>query len=114
MLNLFKNTGGVMLACGMAEGVDLKGDLCHVNIIPKLQFSYLGDPWVQKRKELHDGDLWYSLATVKWMLQAAGRSTRSEKDYSEIYILDQAFGGLVMRTKKHIPRYFMEAIKWTR
>ena len=76
-LKKFKKYGGVWLASGCAEGLDLKGDLARVNIIPKLAFPDLNDPVVKKRKALEDGEQWYGLETLKTLVQQVGRTTRS-------------------------------------
>lgn len=112
ILAKFKERGGVFLAAGCAEGIDLSGDQARVNIIVKLNFPDLKDPTVQKRKAVEDGDDWYSLTTLKTTIQMAGRSTRSEDDWSNTYVLDPNFGRLVMKYKKVLPKSFTEAIVW--
>ena len=106
----FKQEGGIFLGAGCAEGLDLKGDLCRVNIIPKLSFPDLNDPAVIKRRALTDGSLWYSLETLKTLIQAAGRSTRSAEDWSTIFVLDPNFKRLVQGNRQHLPKSFLESI----
>lgn len=109
----FTEQGGIFLAAGCSEGLDLRGDLCRLNIIPKLLFPNLGDPIVQKRKMLEDGDVWYATETLKTTIQQAGRSTRSEDDYSKTYILDPNFARVYRQYKDKLPRSFNESINWT-
>lgn len=111
-LAYFKKHGGIFLASGCSEGIDLADDLCRLNIIPQLLFPALNDPIVIKRKALEDGDLWYRLETLKTVIQQYGRSTRHEKDWSNTFILDPMMGSLFMRTKDHLPKYFREAFIW--
>lgn len=106
----FKRDGGVFLASGCSEGIDLKYDTCRRNIIPKLLWPNLMDPAVIKRKSLADGDTWYALTTLTNTIQAAGRSTRAVDDYSETFILDPNFGRLFYKYKHLLPRYFTESI----
>jgi Rad3-related DNA helicase len=108
----FKQRGGVFLASGCAEGIDLKYDLCRTNIIPKLNFPDLNDPAVQKRKAMQDGDEWYCLETIKSCIQQSGRSTRAVDDFSTIYVLDPNFKRIILKYKHKIPKYFLESIEW--
>lgn len=109
----FKREGGIFLAAGCSEGLDLKDDTCRLNIIPKLVFPHLGDQVVQKRKSLPDGDEWFAMETLKTTIQQAGRSTRGESDYSKVIVMDPNFGRLVRQYKTRLPKYFVEAIVWT-
>lgn len=108
----FKEKGGIFLAAGCAEGIDLPGDLCRVNIIPKLPFPDLSDKTVQQRKTLVDGDDWYKLTTFKTLIQQCGRSTRNESDFSKTYILDSNFSRIFRSIKGKLPKYFVESIVW--
>lgn len=111
-LETFKQKGGVFLASGFAEGVDLKGDLCRLNIVPMLQRLNPFDPAVKKRSAWADGELWYDLETLKTLIQQCGRSTRGEDDWSTIVVCDPAFPRLVTKNKAHVPKSFLEAISW--
>jgi hypothetical protein len=112
VLSQFRRHGGVFLASGCAEGLDLKDGLCRLNIIPRLSRPDLKDPVVQKRKALSGGDEWYALETLKVCIQQAGRSTRHEKDHSVTVIMDPLFSQLISRYKSKLPISFTEAIKW--
>lgn len=112
VLAAFKRQGGVFLASGCAEGLDLHDDLCRLNIIPGLSRPNLGDPVVQKRKALTGGQKWYDLETLKVTIQQAGRSTRHEKDQSTTVVCDPLFSQLVLRNEKSLPRSFFESIVW--
>lgn len=112
ILEKFKTEGGIFLASGCAEGIDLKDDLCRLNIIPQLSFPNLLDPMVQKRKALADGQTWYALETLKTTIQQAGRSTRGVTDHSITVIMDPNFGWVYRMVKHKLPGSFKEAIKW--
>lgn len=112
-LEYFKSKGGVFLASGCAEGIDLKGDVCRLNIVAKLPFPDLKDPIVAKRKALQDGDEWYALETLKTVIQACGRSTRDVDDWSKTYILDPNFSRLFNQYKHKLPQSFVESVVWT-
>lgn len=113
VVDKFKKEGGIFLAAGCAEGIDLKGNLCRLNIIPKLLYPNLMDPVVQKRKALKDGEEWFLLQTMLITIQQVGRSTRSEDDWSNTYVLDPTFTRVYSRIKHKLPKSFCEAIKWS-
>jgi len=110
MLNRFKKEGGVFLAAGCAEGIDLKGDLCRLNIIPKLLYPNLMDPVVKKRMAQAGGADWYDLETLKLLIQQAGRSTRCLEDFSATYILDPGAAWRIKKHRKKLPQSFLEAL----
>jgi hypothetical protein len=112
VLEQFKKEGGVWLAAGCAEGLDLKGDLCRLNIIPHLLRPNLGSPVVKKWVALPGGKRRYALETIKTTVQQYGRSTRDPEDESSTEILDPGFGNIVNTYRNDIPRYFTEAIDW--
>lgn len=112
-LQEFKEKGGIFLASGCAEGIDLKHDFCRLNIIPKMSFPDLNDPGVQKRKALEDGERWYALQTMLTLIQQVGRSTRGPDDWSEALILDPNFGRLFAQTRRWLPKYFTESVQWS-
>lgn len=109
----FKQKGGVFLAAGCAEGLDLKDALCRINVVPKLSYPDLNDPVVGKRRALEDGELWYALESLKNVIQQTGRSTRNEADWSRTYVLDPMFPRLIGKYGKYLPRSFTESIVWT-
>lgn len=114
ILELFKKQGGILLASGMAEGIDLPGDLCRLNIIPKLLYPNLKDPVVQKRKAMTDGQDWYNVKTLMKLVQQVGRSTRGEKDYSKSYILDPGAAWRIRKYADKLPRSFVDSLVWTK
>jgi len=107
-------SGGVFVGSGLYEGLDLKGDLCRLNIIVKIPYPNLGDVLVTKRKALKDGDLWYAAESLKAVVQSVGRSTRGEDDYSDTWIMDPSFAGLVARNAHWLPFSFTSSIIWGR
>lgn len=113
-LDLFMRKGGVLLGAGMAEGLDLKDDLCRQQIIVKIQFPNMGDMWVQKRKALLDGDTWYSAEAYKIFAQQIGRSTRHKNDYSITHVLDNRLPRVVQQWDRLgiLPDYLKESISY--
>lgn len=80
----------LLIGGGLSEGIDLKGDLARINIITKIMFPNMNDEFVKKRMALADGQVWYTLETLKVLLQQIGRTTRGPDDKSVVVILDPA------------------------
>lgn len=111
-LEVFKQRGGVFLASGFAEGVDLKGKLCELNIIPMIIKLNPYDPAVKKRMAWGNGRKWYDMEAIKTLVQQVGRSTRGETDRSKIVVCDPAFPTLLLNNKQDVPMSFYEAVDW--
>ena len=114
-LATFKKRGGILLASGMAEGVDLPGDLCRLIIIPNLLWPNKGDQAVEKRLALPNGQFWYSLETVMTFVQQVGRGVRGETDACTTFILDPTFKGLINKEpiKARLTKGFLNSIHWS-
>ena len=95
----------VIMSPSVSEGVDLKDDLARFQIILKVPFGNLGDPWMKAK--LTRSSEWYENRAATEVAQMIGRVVRSETDYGNTYILDSAFG----RIKKHLPSYVKVAIE---
>lgn len=101
--------GAVLMSPSITEGIDLKDDCGRFNIIAKVPFPALGDPWVIQRKDEIDG--WYNWKTALAISQATGRTTRHENDWSDTIILDQSFATLYDRNQAMFPKWFTEAVR---
>jgi len=101
---------GVLIACGMSTGVDLKGNKCRLNIIGKAMYPSLNDEWVKKRRARHNGEQWYVEQAIKHLVQSAGRATRTKMDYSKIVIADPRLMALIASNKNSIPDYFLDSL----
>jgi len=111
VLETFKKKGGIWLAAGCAEGIDLPDNICTLNIIPVLPRPNIGDPVIRKRLSLPNGDDEYNIGVVKQVQQMAGRSTRHSEDYSLTVVSDKRFIDLVKKYRARLPRSFIEQIK---
>ena len=98
----------VILSPSITEGFSFDDDLSRFNVVVKCPWPYLGDKQVQARKE-QDPE-WYTLETVKTLIQACGRSVRSETDYATNYILDSDFLRLYEENGKFFPKWFSESL----
>jgi Rad3-related DNA helicase len=98
----------VLLTPSMTEGIDLPGDLSRWQVICKIPYPYLGDPQVARRKELDSA--WYGWRTCLTVVQAYGRSVRSDDDYAVTYLLDADFPAFLKRERRRLPPWFLEAV----
>lgn len=98
----------VLLTPSMTEGIDLAGDHARWQAICKIPYPYLGDPQVAARRE-RDPE-WYSWRTCLTVVQAYGRSVRSEEDHAITYLLDADFPSFLRREGERLPGWFREAI----
>lgn len=109
----FKKRGGVFLASGCAEGIDLKGDLCRLNISPHFIRPNLRDPVVMKRRALPDGQRWYAMQGLKVAIQQYGRSTRDAEDHSIHIVHEPQARRDIEQYASELPEYYTGAFNWT-
>ena len=110
--NKFLTTEGqaIFLSVNFEEGLDLKGPEYPLNIIAKLTFENIADEFIKARNE-RDNYKRYNLNTAVATMQAAGRCTRSVKDYSETYILDASWQGFFNRNKRLLQPWFIASLR---
>ena len=99
----------VLLSPSMTEGVDLRDDLSRFQIICKVPFPYLGSPLI--RKKMNKWDWWYDMQTAKTLIQATGRSVRSDNDKAVTYILDSIWERFYGKNQKLFPENFKKSIQ---
>jgi len=109
-------SGCVLVACSADRGVDLPDDLCRLSVIAKVPYPNLGDRMVSMR--LYgtgvDGRQWYTVETVRSIVQMAGRGVRHKDDYCRTVVLDSQFSELWKASGWLFPKWFKEAVTWTR
>lgn len=99
----FKTDGGIFLASGCAEGVDLPDDLCRLVIVPVIQFPNRGDPLIRKRLASVGGQFRYSMDSMMTTVQQLGRGTRHADDKCKSYVFDPQFSLLYQQTFEYLP-----------
>lgn len=104
-----RSTNTILLSPSMTEGVDLKGDLGRFQVIVKMPYPYLGDPLIRKRKDLYPG--YYALKTALTLMQAYGRTTRNDADWSHTFVLDGNFQYFINAEGHALPEWFKSAIQ---
>jgi Rad3-related DNA helicase len=108
----FKRDGGLLLASGCAEGIDLPGSQCRVQIIPWMLRPSLGDKWVKSRKGFKGGREWYDWNVMLTLAQMTGRSTRGKDDFSVTYTFDPGLRDLYVKYKNDLWSWFRGAIEF--
>lgn len=96
--NYFRNSKGnhILVASGMAEGIDLPNDAARWQIITQVMYPSLQDDVnIWRANNAPDLYLW---DTVKMIRQQTGRVCRGATDYGKTYILDSQFGYLWKRS----------------
>ena len=98
----------MMLSPSMAEGVDLKDDMCRFQMLAKVPYP------------ARDSRIEYVLENESWgwvemrertlirVVQSYGRAVRSRDDFADYYVLDSAWEDLIQKTTP--PEWYMEAI----
>jgi Rad3-related DNA helicase len=97
----------VLLSPSLREGVDLPDDFLRFQVITKVPYPDLGDPWTAAR-QTRDPQ-WYALETAKALVQAYGRSCRHTGDHGVTYVLDAQFARFLQRYRPLLPAWFREA-----
>jgi ATP-dependent DNA helicase DinG len=99
----------ILVSPSLTFGIDLKDELGRFCIVFKLPYP----PLFNKRiKRLFDQDkVWYINSMLNGLVQMCGRCTRSEKDFSDTYILDGNIKHILFKNKGRLPKYFVERFK---
>lgn len=104
----------VLLAPSLDRGVDLEGDDCRVIAVCKIPFPYLGDKQVNARLHTKGGQDWFSVQTVRSLVQMTGRGVRNKDDQCASYILDSQFQNNIWAKCRHLlPSWWTEAVDWS-
>lgn len=111
-LELFKEKGGVLIAPSMDRGVDFPDDECRMVIIPKIPYPSLKDRVVSERMHQRGGQTWYTVETIRSLLQMTGRAVRGQRDWANTYILDANFKRLYRTNRRLFPEWWRDAVRW--
>jgi len=103
-----RKSDSVIVAPGLAEGLDLKEELSRFQIVLKVPYPSLGDPQMKRRFELSKS--YYGFRTMLTLVQEYGRSVRSETDHAETYVLDSDFERFRKMNAAMMPKWFSDAI----
>lgn len=98
----------ILLTPSMTEGIDLADDRARWQVLCKVPYPNLGDRQVAARMQ-RDRD-WYDWRTTLAVVQAYGRTVRSETDHAVTYLLDADFPNFIRRQQRRLPDWFLEAL----
>lgn len=101
----------LLVSPSVDTGYDFAGDAARFQILCKIPFASVRDPLVKARQSKdRDYDL-YSVAQT--IVQSCGRTTRSEQDWSESFIVDDSLAWCLpkMKAKGFIPKYWMDSFR---
>ena len=101
-------SGKILVASGLYEGIDLPEDAGRWQIIAKVPWPSLANPAVKHLAELDPEH--YNWECLKVFIQACGRICRTEKDYGVTLCPDASFLRLVREAQHMFPTYFKEAL----
>ena len=97
----------VLVSPSLREGVDLPDDFLRFQVLTKLPYPDLGDPWTAARRARDPR--WYAVETAKSLLQAYGRSCRHADDHGVTYVLDAQFARYLQHYRTLLPEWFLDA-----
>jgi len=98
----------VLVSPSLREGVDLPDDFLRFQVMTKVPYPDLGDPWTAARRARDPR--WYALETAKALVQAYGRSCRHADDFGVTYILDGQFERFLAHYRALLPPWFLDAV----
>lgn len=102
----------VMISPSMMTGIDLPYDYCRYQIILKVPYPSTQGALMKARTERDPG--YSSYIAAQNLVQAYGRTTRAEDDFSESFIVDDNILWFLNRYSEYVPRYFHDAFRSVR
>lgn len=97
----------VLVSPALREGIDLPDDFLRFQVVTKMPYPDLGEPWTAARRARDPR--WYALETAKALVQAYGRSCRHAGDHGVTYVLDAQFARFLQRYRALLPAWFVDA-----
>jgi len=109
----WRNKPCILISTAITEGIDFAGSEFQDQIIVKVPFPSLNDPWIRTRMKYLDlkspglGQLWYIDKTIANICQAYGRICRGPEDLGYTLILDRLFIKYLWNRFRHrFPEWF--------
>jgi ATP-dependent DNA helicase DinG len=99
----------ILVSPSVSTGFDFPDDECRWQILCKVPFPDTRD-LVTKARSDRDRD-YPMYQAMQEIVQMAGRSTRSEDDWSEVLVVDDHFEWFWPKFKKFAPKWFAEAVE---
>jgi Rad3-related DNA helicase len=106
-----RRMAAVLFAPSLDRGFDFRDDDARVVIVAKLPYPYLGDQQISARMNTPDGQYWYTIQTIRSLVQMTGRGVRSKEDWAHTYILDAGFMDFLRRNRHLLPEWWLDALR---
>lgn len=106
-----RRMAAVLFAPSLDRGFDFRDDDARVVIVAKLPYPYLGDQQIGARMNSPDGQYWYTIQTIRSLVQMTGRGVRSREDWAHTYILDAGFMDFLRRNRHLLPGWWLSALR---
>ena len=100
----------VLVSPSMHTGIDLTDDYGRFSVIIKIPYPNLDSKKIKKRMETRSN--YYSLTTVRNLVQSFGRCNRHISDVCLHYVLDSCFGDVIKYSKHYFPQYILDCIQY--
>lgn len=101
-------SGAILVASGMYEGIDLPQDLGRWQAIAKVPWQSLGSPAIAYMAE-RDPE-WFAWETIRTLIQACGRISRTTTDYGITLILDSTVDKLFEDYAHLLPAWYVDGL----
>lgn len=98
------DTPAVLVSPSFSTGWDFPDDSCRWQIITKLAFPDSRSKVMKERKERNE--IYFNYLTMQDLIQACGRGTRHEKDWCEVFCVDDSITWFLMQNKSLAPSWF--------
>lgn len=105
-----ESPNGIFMACGLSEGLDLKGDKARWQVIGKIPWPSLADPVIKEWAQ-RDGSA-YVWETLKGIIQMGGRVCRGPEDFGATHIFDSQINRLLKEAEsaRLVPQWWKESL----
>jgi Rad3-related DNA helicase len=102
------NSGKIILSPSVETGYDFKGDMCRWQIIAKIPYAYMGDPFISLN--MKRSPRWYSREAILRLVQACGRAVRGVDDSAVTYVIDENVKRLIRENHDIFPDWFLDSV----
>ena len=89
------------------QGVDFKGDRARFQIILRVPFLNVSDPFTEYK--MRNDFPWYNYQSLLTFGQMLGRVNRGPDDFGVTVLVDSRFGSFIRRNSKYLPQWQKEA-----
>jgi hypothetical protein len=101
----------ILVSPSITTGWDFPFDAAHYQLIPKVPFPDMRSALMAARMKEDRGYLAH--VTLQILVQMCGRVARDPKDLGETLVFDAMCQWLVNRNRRQIPRFFLQAWRWS-